>query len=179
MKTKYLILLSLIAICFTACNLDSSSNYTPEMSMLTSHINKADTLNLYSTDEGGVGRLDTITVGDTIVFRMYLNGVANNLTRFYMAQSDSASAKIILPVAASMDSIFSSSQSDYSKGEFIFLPKKLHVYFPVRYVAKKPTTTAVIQLALSSDAVFNNSIGSNTFSIKLKTPIVAKKETLK
>lgn len=175
MKTKYLILLSIIAICFTACNLDSSSNSTPQMSMLISHANKSDTLNIYSTDEGGVGRLDTISVGDTIVFRMYLNGVTNNLTSFYMVQSDSTTAKVILPVTTSMDSIFSSTQSDYPAGKFIFKSKIVHVYFPVRYVAKKPSTDAAIQLALASDAVFSNSIGSNIFSIKLKTPIRAKK----
>jgi hypothetical protein len=179
MKTKYFILLSLIAICFTACDLDNSSNSTPEMSVFTSHINGADTLNIYSTDEGGVGRLDTIAVGDTIVFRMYLNGVTNNLTSFYIAPSDTASAKIILPNATSMDSLFSNTQSDYSMGKFIFLPKMVHVYFPVRYVAKKPSAVASIQLALYSDAIFDNSIGSNRFAIKLKTPIVAKRQSVK
>ena len=174
MKTKYSILLGLLAICFTACTMDSSTNSTPQMSILTSHVNKTDTLNIYYTDQGGVLRLDTINVGDTIVFRLYLNGVTNNLTNFNLIQSDSTVAKLIYPIESSTATIISNSQSNFANGTFVFLPKQVQVYFPVRYVAKKPTTSATVQFSLSSDANFNSLNGSNTFSMTLKTPIKAK-----
>lgn len=179
MKTKHFIFIGLLALSFAACNINGSSNSTPELSIVTSHIKQSDVLNLYYTDEGGVLRLDTIQVGDTIVFRMDLNGITNNLTSFYLTQSDTSVAKIILPVFNSMDSIFSKDQSDYGNGKFIFLPKKIHVYFPIRFVAKKPTNTATIQLSLTSDANFENSIGSNKLGMKLKTPIIVKSTTAK
>lgn len=174
MKTRLLILIGFIVTIFSACNLNSSSNYTPEIYVYTSHVNKTDTLNIYLTDEGGVFRLDTINVGDTVVFRMFFNGLTNNLTSFYLTQSDTTVAKILLPAVVSMDSIFSKPLSGYNTGKFIFLPDKKQVYFPVRYIAMKPTTSATLSFSLVSDAVFENSVGSNSVSFKLKTPIVAK-----
>lgn len=179
MKTRLLILLGFVVTVFTACNLNGSSNYSPEIYVYTSHVNKTDTLNIYLTDEGGVLRLDTINVGDTIVFRLFLNGITNNLTNFYLTQSDTTVAKILLPAVISMDSIFSKPLSDYDSGKFIFLPDKKQVYFPVRYIAKKPTTTATLQFSVVSDAVFDNVSGSNSASFKLKTPIVDKSGTIK
>lgn len=178
MKTPLLILFAVISIAFTACDLNGSSNFTPEMRLYPSHISKSDTLNMYLTDESGVLRMDTINVGDTVVIRMYLNGSTNNLTSFYLAQSDTSEATILLPVAASMDSIFSKSQSDYDRGKFIFLPKKVFIYFPIRYVARKPSNTATLQFSLASDANFENGIGNNSIVLKLKTPIVAKPVTI-
>ena len=179
MKTRLLIVLGFIVTIFSACNLNSSSNYSPEFYIYTSHLNKNDTLNIYLTDEGGVLRLDTINVGDTIVFRMFLNGITNNLTNFYLTQSDTVSARILLPAVVSLDSIFSKPQSDYSAGRFIFLPDKKQVYFPVRYIAKNPSTTATIQFTVASDAVFDNSMGSNSATLKLKTPIIIKPSKIK
>ena len=175
-----LILFGLIVAIFTSCNLNNgSSNYTPEIYLYTSHINKTDTLNVYLTDESGVLRLDTISVGDTIVLRMFLNGITNNLTNFYLTQSDTTVAKILLPAVVSMDSIFSKPQSDYNAGRFVFLQNKKQVYFPVRYIAKKATTTATLQFSVVSDAVFDNSSGSNSDSFKLKTPIIVKRNAVK
>jgi hypothetical protein len=179
MKTRFFILTGLIAMVLTACDLNSSSNYTPQINFYTSHINKTDTLYIYPTDVGGVVRLDTIQAGDTIVFRMYLTGFTNNLTNFSMTLSDTTVAKILLPVGISMDSIFSKTQSDYAKGNFIFLPKKVNVYFPVRFIAKKPSTTTYLNLLLISDAIFQNSAGDNSVSYKLMTPIIAKRDSIK
>jgi hypothetical protein len=175
MKTRLFILLGIIITIFSACNLNGSSNYSPEMYVYTSHINRNDTLNIYFTDEGGVMRLDTINVGDTIVFRMFLDGITNNLTNFYLTQSDTISSKILLPSVVSMDSIFSKTQSDYNAGRFVFLPNKRQVYIPVRYIAKNPSSTATIQFTITSDAVLDNSVGSNSATLKLKTPILVAK----
>ncbi len=173
MKTKIYILLSLIIIAFTSCDLNSSSNYTPKLGIAASHVNKNDTLNIWMTDEGGTYRMDTIFVGDTIVFKTLLNGMSNNLTNYNILQSDTSEARILYPVASSMDSIISISQSDIANGKLVFLPKAVYVYFPIRYIALKPTSSATIQFTLVSDAVFDNGIGNNTFTLKIKTPIKA------
>ncbi len=171
MKTKIFILLSLITIAFTSCDLSGSSNYVPSLDIAASHVSKNDTLNIWVTDEGGTCRMDTIFVGDTVVFRTYLNGVTNNLTNYNILQADTSEAKILYPVTSSMDSIISVSQSDIQKGKFVFLPKGVFVYFPIRYIALKPTNSATIQFTLVSDAVFENGIGTNMTTLKIKTPI--------
>jgi len=172
MKTRIFILLSFIAIAFSSCNLDGESNFTPRIDVFSSHYRQTDTLAVYLTDEGGVQRLDTISVGDTIVLGIYLNGVTNNLTNFQLNRSDTSVSKILLPIEASMDTIFSKSESNYSTGHFIFLPNTHVVYFPIRYIALKPTKTEYIQFALASDANFKNGFGYNTTSLKLKIPAI-------
>jgi len=179
MKTYFFIQLALFTIAFTSCNLTNESNYSPELYAWASHINKTDTINQYLTDEGGVRRTDTINVGDTLVFIMYLNGVTNNLKNFYLTQSDSTISKILLPVETSMDSIFSKSESNYSKGQFIFLPKITSVFFPVRYIALKPTITEYIQLTLESDVNSKSTAGDNSVSFKLKIPAIEKPNAIK
>ena len=181
MKTKYIILLGLIAICFSACNLTGSVNNTPQILFVTNPIcNKTDTLDKYYTDVSSVYRLDTIQVGDTVSFRMLLYGYSNNLTAYNLQVSDTTVAKVLLPTSTSLDSIFSGTSSDYSSGKFVFKNKTTSVYFPFKYVAKKASTAVSITFALSSDASFEgSSMGSNTFYFILKTPIVLPKESSK
>ena len=174
MKVRLLLLLALISIAFIACDLNGDSNYTPEIFVSSSHVNKNDTVNLYLTDEGGVVRTDTIHVGDTIVIKIRLNGLSNNLTNFYVTRSDSSLSKILLPMESSMDTIFSKTQSNYSTGNFVFQPKINLIYFPIRYVAVKPTLLAYIQLTLVSDANFKAGYGNNSATLKLKIPTLAK-----
>lgn len=172
MKTYYFLILATISVVFSSCDLTGSTNNTPQILLLSKPTaNVKDTLNLYPTDQSGIYKLDTICVGDTVNFRVLLNGFSNNLTAYYLVLSDTLSSKLVLPDKISMDSIFAST-SDYKKGKFIFQNKILNLYFPFRYVALKETTEAKITFALSSDASFEGSAyGSNVFSFGLKTPI--------
>jgi hypothetical protein len=172
MKAKLFFLFAFICTIFSSCDLTGSSNYTPEISLWASHIHRTDTIGLFLTDQGGVLRTDTINVGDTIVLKMALNGLTNNLTELYISASDTSVSKILLPVTASLDTIFSKSGSNYSTRHFVFLPKQNFVYFPIRYIAAKPTLNAYIQLTLASDAEFKSSSGNNSVSIKIKIPAV-------
>lgn len=172
MKVKQLILFGLIAVVLTSCDMGSSNNYTPAISFISIVANRTDSLNGFSTDEANTFRLDTINVGDTVVFKLVLNAYYNNLTSFYITQSDTSSTKVILPIVASMDTIFSKPLSDYNNFKFIFLPKKNYVYFPVRYVAKKASISSTIEFLLMSDAKLSVVSGSNSTSIKLTTPII-------
>jgi hypothetical protein len=173
MKTRLIILIALIAIAFSSCSLNGSSNYTPEILFVTSpFVSKSDTLSSYLTDDG-IYHMDTINVGDTVTFRLYLYGYTNNLVSFNIVQSDTSSTKILLPTTTSLDSIFSSTSSNYSTGNFIFKSKITNLYLPFKYVAKKINNDAKLSFYLSSDATFDNSgsIGNNSVSVVLATPI--------
>jgi hypothetical protein len=175
MKTRFFIILSFLSIVFTACNLTNESNYTPYMSFYKSPIvNGTDTLGIYYTDESNVYRLDTITVGDTVSFQMYYNSYSNNLLSVYLTQSADSVSRIILPRKTVLDSIFLST-SDYSKGKFLMGGTSSSLYFPFKYVAEKASLEAGLTLSVVSDANFKDASGSNSVSIVLKTPIVAKK----
>ena len=175
MKTYILLLVASISIAFTACSLNGSSNKTPQISFVTKpHLNTADSLNTpYLTDNAGVYMMDSINVGDTVSFRIFLDGFSNNLISYYITRSDTTTTKIILPSKTSLDSVFISSTSNYSVGKFIFKSKILNLYFPFKYVAKKQSNDAKISFALTSDAYFDTglTLASNTFSFVLKTPI--------
>ncbi|MDD4971622.1 MAG: hypothetical protein PHT07_19520 [Paludibacter sp.] len=174
MKTRLFILIGIIAFAMTSCDMNGSSNSTPQILFVTSPIaNKTDTLNRYLTDVAGIIRLDTIQVGDTVTFRMLFWGFSNNLSVCNVIQSDTSSTKLLFPAKISLDSIFLASASDYANGKFVFKNKIQSLYFPFRYVAKKASSDAKISFYLSSDADFSSSssYGNNSMSVVLRTPI--------
>lgn len=175
MKIRFLIIIILAAVYFSSCSLEGSSNYTPQIVLLQNPVlQNGDSLGFYYTDEGSVYRLDTIQVGDTVRFHLYMHGYTNNLLAFYIEETTDSAAKVILPDKSSMDSVFLSS-SDYSKGKFLMNGKSTTLFFPLRYVALKPSGIAKIQFTVVSDANFKDLWGSNTASVTFKTPIVGKK----
>lgn len=176
MKARILLLLMFAGIVLTSCNLEGESNFTPEVIFykLPTNITTNDTLNIYYTDVANVYRLDTIAVGDTVSFQMFMTGYYNNLTSFYITESSDSISKIILPSKSSMDSIFSSN-SNYSTGKFYMSKTSTELYFPFKYVARKATNEGKISFTVVSDAQFDDSfVGSNTATFTLKTPIVVK-----
>ena len=176
MKTRLFILLGLIAIAVTSCNISSSSNTSPEIYFVTSpFVNKIDTLNRYRTDDPAVFLMDTIQVGDTVTFRLLLYGYANNLSSYNVMVSDTSSTKLLLPTPSSLDSVFLAAASDYTNGKFIFKNKITSLYFPFRYIAKKVSADAKISFNLVSDANFSSSMGSSSVSFVLKTPVKLRK----
>jgi len=178
MKTRLFILLGLIAIAVSSCNISGSSNATPEIYFVTNpFVNKVDTLNRYRTDDPAVFLMDTIQVGDTVTFRLLLYGYTNNLSSYNVIVSDTSSTKLLLPTTSSLDSVFLAVASDYSRGKFIFKNKITSLYFPFRYVAKKVSTDAKISFNLVSDANFStsNSMGNSSVSFVLKTPVKLRK----
>jgi len=178
MKTRIFILLSLFAIVFTSCNINGSTNTTPEILFVTNpFVTQKDTLKNYLTDDG-VYHLDTINVGDTVTFRLIFYGFSNNLSTCNISQSDTTSTKLLFPSVSSLDSVFVASASDYSIGKFIFKSRISSLYFPFKYVAKKVSNDASITFNLSSDANFSNSssLGNNSVSFVLKTPIKLRKQ---
>lgn len=173
MKARIFFLLSIVAIAFSSCNLNDESNYQPRIFLVQNPvINGKDTLDIYLTDEG-VYRLDTIQIGDTVTFRMFIDGYANNLLSYSMTQSADSVTKFILPSVNSMDSIFLST-SDYNKGVFNLKGTSTTLFFPFKYVARKASKEAKITFNVVSDANFEY----NRNSFVLKTPIAAVSDTL-
>jgi len=171
MKTRIFTLLVLVIVTFTACDLSNESNYTPGIFFLQNPVkNNQDTLRSFYTDVPGTFVMDTVQVGDTVKFLIYLDAYANNLQNFYLNHAPDSAAKIILPEASSMDTIFKDN-SDYAKGKFYFRDSHSFLFFPFRYVALKPNLDAKLEFLVVSDAVFDNGFGSNSSKIILKTPI--------
>jgi hypothetical protein len=168
MQIRIFILLSLIIIALSSCDLNSETNYKPVISLLKNPIiTGKDTLNVYYTGEADVYKLDTIHVGDTVNIYMYIDGFSNNLSNYYMTQSADTVSKIILPNLSSMDSVFLST-SDYSKGLFNLKGGSTTLFFPFKYVARKASLEARITFSVVSDAKFEY----NQSTFVLKTPII-------
>jgi len=172
MKTRIFLLLVFLAglICFNSCNLDGAANYTPEIIFVQLPFNQhGDTLKAFITDAGAF-KLDTIAVGDTVSFYLYLTGIQNNLKTFYLKQSADSSTRVIYSSKATMDSIFTVS-SNYANGQFYLKANTTGLYFPFKFIALKASNEATLTFSVVSDAVFDKTPGSNAASLVLKTPI--------
>ncbi|MEA4850079.1 MAG: hypothetical protein VB126_01315, partial [Paludibacter sp.] len=101
MKTRIFLFFAIIIAVFSSCNLDGSSNYTPEFYFSPLVNQHGDTLKAYLTDDGSY-RLDTLQVGDTVSIFLVATGYENNLKSFYIKQSADSVSKIILPPVTSM-----------------------------------------------------------------------------
>jgi len=171
MKAKHFALLSMLILFFTACNFKNYSNETPRMGILVLHNHRIDTLKMYYTNDVNVFRLDTINLGDSIFFKLILNGVENDLTEFSFVSSDTTATKTLFPPISSLDTLFVKSKSDYVNGKFTFQPKALQMYLPVNYVGKKVTTTVpTVKISLTSNATFDNDPNGNKVSVTIQTP---------
>ena len=172
MKTKFFVLISMIVFAFSSCDLTSESNITPSFDFIRKpFVFHGDALTMQYTNEGM--RLDTIQVGDTVFFPVYINGYFNLLNNFSITVSDTSASKLIFPPKSALDTIFSSSASDFDKGSFVFSTKSNSLYFPFKYVAKKPSSNVYILFTANSNAKAEYSHASST----LKTPIISRKST--
>lgn len=181
MKIQQILLLTLISIGFISCNMTGGANYTPQISMSSrlrvfkaDTLLRIDTLDIYNTNVAGVLLLDTISVGDTVDIPVSFDGITNNITAIYIIQSADSLTSIALPAKSTLDPLFSAS-SNYAEGKFYANVNFTSLYFPFRYIAKKPSNDAKLSFTVVSDAIFKDLSGSNTNSFVLKTPIKASK----
>jgi len=152
MKTRISLFLILTITILTGCDLNTVSNYKPEILFVQNPIvSHGDTLNILYTDQAGVYKLDTIEVGDTVNFRIFINAYSNKINSFNITQSADSVTKVILPSRSSLDSVFLSS-SNYEQGKFYFKIPANTLYFPFRYIALKPSKQAFLTLSVISNA---------------------------
>jgi hypothetical protein len=159
---------------FAACDFESGSNFTPAIYLTEPPLkNGKDSIRVLYTKDAGVYKTDTIFVGDTIFFKIYADGYANNLTALLLKQSENEITKLEYPDTSEFDKFFLAG-SDYAKGEFLTKGDYLSLYFPFYYIALKPGLDARLKISVMSDAKFDSFIGSNTKTIEIITPIRAK-----
>lgn len=181
MKLQLFYLMAFMSAALTSCDMKSDTNYTPQIGInpqllvyKPDSLNRIDTLDIYRTSISSELLLDTITVGDTVQLLITLNGFANNITAFYLTQSADSVTSIVLPLKTALDPLFLST-SNYAAGKFIADGTYPFLYFPFKYIAKKPSKDAKLTFSVTTDAVFKDASGSNTNSFVLKTPIKAAK----
>jgi hypothetical protein len=173
MKTRVSIFLVVLTVLVTSCDLAGDSNYTPNIFFIHHPVNQnGDSLSNYYTDKPGLFVMDTIAVGDTVLFYLYMDAYANQLTAFYLNQSADSVSRVILPEKTSMDTVFT-ADSDYKRGKFIMDGTRNTLRFPFWYVATKPSNEAKLEFVVVSNAQFDGGFASNSNSFQLKTPIVA------
>jgi hypothetical protein len=81
-KKFSLIYLAIAFIAFTqvSCDLSGESNYTPQLALVAHpRLQNGDTLKIKNIVDSEELLLDTITVGDTVSFFLFLNAFCNNL----------------------------------------------------------------------------------------------------
>jgi hypothetical protein len=181
MKLHLFSILAFMSIVFTGCNMSGSADYTPEILPVRNAVNQnKDSLYMHYTDKGGVYRLDTVSVGDTVTFTMGFTGVANNLVSVKILNNvpDSVAQVVLVGSTSNLEAVFLPT-SDYAKGLFYIKGKSVSLIFPFKYVVKKASTAAMLTFSVESDANFKDSFGSNTTTLSLTIPIVEKKDTLK
>jgi hypothetical protein len=172
MKKYFLPLLFIAVTLLTGCNLNNNSSYTPAIQFLAFPCTQnGDTLKINTTAESGLYLLDTIQVGDTVFFQLGLNAFTNNLVSFHLINSIDSVGEILFPPVASLDSIFSHTDSDYEQGRFVFQSGYSALYFPFHFAAKSTSKDEILQFTLISDAQFDDIYGSSVTTFKLKTPI--------
>ncbi len=175
-KSGFMILGFVFSFFFmVSCDLSGDSNYTPQISFVSYPIKQnGDTIHVKTISGSDELLLDTISVGDTVTFKLLLNGFSNNLQSLYLVQSADSVSRVVLPRKTAMDSIFTSA-SDYKNGKFYFQSKIGAVFFPFKYVARAVTKEAKFSILVVSDAKFDNVSmgGGNSASIYFRTPIKA------
>jgi len=180
MKRLLFFIYLFISVLFTACNMTSSADYTPEIVPVHNAVRQnKDSLYMHYTDKGGVYRLDTVYVGDTVTFTMGFTGIANNLVLVGIVNSvpDSVAQVRLIGSTSELETVFLPT-SDYAKGLFYIKGQSVSLIFPFKYIAKKASNAAMLTFSVQSDANFKNSFGANTAALSLIIPIVEKKDTL-
>lgn len=172
MKKVFFPLLFLVSLLVVSCDFSGESNYTPGIFLLQRPLtNNNDSLDIEVTGEQGLLLMDTIQVGDTVLFAVRFEAYANRLTALSLKHTPANAAKILLPPVERLDSTFNSN-SDYDKGEFYLDPLYSTLFVVFSYVALEPTTDARLEMTVMSDAKFEGGgYGSNYAVVKLKTPI--------
>lgn len=115
--------------------------------------------------------LDSIAVGDTIVFQASISGVYNNLKELHITSSNYDAVEFIWPRESLLDSLFLPT-SNYDEGRFMMDGTHNILYFIFRYVPLKEDKDVKMTFKVISDA----SPEFNSYNVSLKTPIKAAKK---
>ena len=164
MKLYHFILAGFLSLVFSSCNLTGRSESTPFFAFWpVLHIVDGDTTVLGFPEPH---TLDTISVGDTILFRTFLFSEFNNLLSYRITSSRPSAVEFIWLPKDSLD-IWFTSASDYDKGLFVMPGTYRNFVFPFQYVAKEATQ----ELTLTFVVVNAGSRDYDTKVVTIRTPI--------
>ena len=166
-KIIYLSLPLIMAVVLNSCLTSESDIQETPLLSVTAIRNSTDTLKIYTTTETNTFRLDTVAVGDSILFfTVMYSGRQNRLTEFKF-DFDAEIAEIHLKNTEKLDSIFS-PKSDYEKGLFVVNVEANYIWLPVIYIPKTPSSNTTVSFTVKSNSKYSPT------TVKLKTPIKAK-----
>ena len=116
--------------------------------------------------------LDTLTVGDTLLLPLTLQGFYNPITSFRVS-NDTTVSKVSFPgIAALGSTILANDSTNISNGYIYFGTSPVStVMLTVQYVPTKPSTTATLTMVVSSTSQ------SSPQGVKLALPAKAKTVT--
>ena len=167
MKLQHFILAALLSFAFVACNwLDGEEQeQTPFFYLFERRISAdGDTAAFVHI----VSRTDTISVGDTIVFRAEMWSNFSPLREFRITPSSSNSIEFVWWAPEdSLNLIFDAEASNYNEGIFVIRGDYYGLTFPFKYVATRAEMNQTLEFRVTNFGA----PGLNTTTVTIRTPI--------
>ncbi len=160
MKKIAFVFASLGILVFSSCMQTNTQNdYAPQIAY-------AGSVTLNGTP---ITSFDTLTVGDTLLLPLSLQGFYNPITSFSVS-NDTTVSKVSFPgIAALGSTILTSDSTNLNNGYIYFGTSPVYtVVLTVQYVPTKPSTTAALTMIVSSTSQ------SSPQGAKLSLPAKAK-----
>ncbi len=150
----------LLSVC-VSCDIDSESHYTP-LIQVHSMVSGSDTLRVSLSSDGYL--LDTIAVGDTVLFTVSFYSYTNLLTGFSI-ERDEDRADIEYLLTAQVDSLLRAASSDYDRGLFYVPTGYTYVGLQFNYIPKASGSNVTLLLTVDSDSNYSHN------ELSIRTPI--------
>ena len=151
-----------MGLVFISCDLTGRAESTPQLGFWAMRIVDGDTTFLDFMH----GRVDTLTVGDTVHFQVWMFSEFNNLQEFRIVSSRTRSVEFIWRPRYELDTIFTSA-SDYDRGIFVMPGTSPFLNFPFQYVALEPDEDLLLTFSVQN----TGSRDFNTQTLPIRTPI--------
>ena len=161
MKPYHFILVGVLSLVFVSCDLDGKNERTPHFFVSARHIGDTIPLNFWRHPP------DTISVGDTLIFKTELISVFSPLKEYRITSSHRSSVKFIWPPTDTLNLAFNLGASNLTEGRFVTTGNYNWIEFDFQYVALKPEK----DLTLSFVVINGGSAGFNTQTVTIRTPI--------
>lgn len=166
MKRIYIFILMTLAIGVSSCHfLDGSSNYTPKVTAYNFQNTKGDTLYVHYNSKLETYSLDTMSVGDTVLFSVLYHSYENNLVSMGIDYDKNA-----LDLKAFIGDTLASVLKPSSDTTLVRLDMQTGyntVGMPVRMIPLKEGASK-LTFSVTSDAESKNLVSNNsTISLEL------------
>ena len=164
MKIKSFLLLLALSLAMVACIDNTGTHTTPQMMLGNLYVNPQfvgdslisakDTLEDHYNTEDGLIYLDTLQLGDTVMFPALFSSNMNNLVSV-QAKFDTLKVNMWFDIDPEEEAVKKAltAESNHMKGILYFNPMYNYVTFPV-YIVPMETGGHPIKLTVTSDSQF-------------------------